>query len=204
MFLCRTVNCDHYSFFICLLFVFFFFFSSRRRHTRCALVTGVQTCALPISKGIFGNRAPLSVQASPHFLARFEIRHSLGGYGHCIAGSRIAADPAFTGAGRKRAEAAQFHPPALGQLRSDCAKNHTDELVDISQAEFGILSGQHLHEFRSDHAMSPPPIHMVANYAATLFVNYCTYDKFLRKKQNSIWVNNIPSTWLWPRDPIKA
>src|SRR3546814_8483399 len=34
-----------------LIFVggsFFFFFSSRRRHTRCALVTGVQTCALPI------------------------------------------------------------------------------------------------------------------------------------------------------------
>src|SRR3546814_9181749 len=27
-----------------------FFFSSRRRHTRCALVTGVQTCALPISE----------------------------------------------------------------------------------------------------------------------------------------------------------
>src|SRR3546814_4724656 len=30
--------------------VIFFFFSSRRRHTRCALVTGVQTCALPISR----------------------------------------------------------------------------------------------------------------------------------------------------------
>src|SRR3546814_10572191 len=30
-------------------FSFFFFCSSRRRHTRCALVTGVQTCALPIS-----------------------------------------------------------------------------------------------------------------------------------------------------------
>src|SRR3546814_5230212 len=32
------------------MFVFFviFFFSSGRRHTRCALVTGVQTCALPI------------------------------------------------------------------------------------------------------------------------------------------------------------
>src|SRR3546814_20672691 len=29
-------------------FVMLFFFSSRRRHTRCALVTGVQTCALPI------------------------------------------------------------------------------------------------------------------------------------------------------------
>src|SRR3546814_3628008 len=31
-----------------LQYVFYFFFSSRRRHTRCALVTGVQTCALPI------------------------------------------------------------------------------------------------------------------------------------------------------------
>src|SRR3546814_4344231 len=34
--------------FVILLYVLFFF-SSRRRHTRCALVTGVQTCALPIS-----------------------------------------------------------------------------------------------------------------------------------------------------------
>src|SRR3546814_20095209 len=30
------------------MYFFFVFFSSRRRHTRCALVTGVQTCALPI------------------------------------------------------------------------------------------------------------------------------------------------------------
>src|SRR3546814_8074471 len=30
----------------------YFFFSSRRRHTRCALVTGVQTCALPILSGL--------------------------------------------------------------------------------------------------------------------------------------------------------
>src|SRR3546814_1031968 len=33
---------------ICLVQFSVFFFSSRRRHTRCALVTGVQTCALPI------------------------------------------------------------------------------------------------------------------------------------------------------------
>src|SRR3546814_9021560 len=30
------------------MLILLFFFSSRRRHTRCALVTGVQTCALPI------------------------------------------------------------------------------------------------------------------------------------------------------------
>src|SRR3546814_9546727 len=34
--------------------LFIFFFSSRRRHTRCALVTGVQTCALPIFKDVSG------------------------------------------------------------------------------------------------------------------------------------------------------
>src|SRR3546814_18278525 len=39
-----------------IYFMCFFFFSSRRRHTRCALVTGVQTCALPIF-GCYGATA---------------------------------------------------------------------------------------------------------------------------------------------------
>src|SRR3546814_8266061 len=43
---CLFIVLFHISFFG----LFFFFFSSRRRHTRCALVTGVQTCALPISR----------------------------------------------------------------------------------------------------------------------------------------------------------
>src|SRR3546814_2849779 len=45
--------CDVYYFmglFIVISMMLFFFFSSRRLHTRCALVTGVQTCALPILK----------------------------------------------------------------------------------------------------------------------------------------------------------
>src|SRR3546814_15598053 len=41
LFFGRNIGC---SCFILILF----FFSSRRRHTRCALVTAVQTCALPI------------------------------------------------------------------------------------------------------------------------------------------------------------
>src|SRR3546814_10018747 len=48
---------------ICYLFMFFF--SSRRRHTRCALVTGVQTCALPICL--------LRIDAGEH--RHFEIVH---------------------------------------------------------------------------------------------------------------------------------
>src|SRR3546814_9237484 len=55
-----SISCEvcHFLvvFFLVLVFVrslvvCCFFFSSRRRHTRCALVTGVQTCALPIYGG---------------------------------------------------------------------------------------------------------------------------------------------------------
>src|SRR3546814_10709543 len=53
-----------------------FFFSSRRRHTRCALVTGVQTCALPIwldlpierfgdpAAGVIGEHEPPAARAA--------------------------------------------------------------------------------------------------------------------------------------------
>src|SRR3546814_9604181 len=47
-------------------FVCIFFFSSRRRHTICALVTGVQTCALPIyHRGIKAGSIPYATAASP-------------------------------------------------------------------------------------------------------------------------------------------
>src|SRR3546814_8988874 len=46
-----------------------FFFASRRRHTRCALVTGVQTCALPIS--------PLPSSSSDASLVTHEIQDRL-------------------------------------------------------------------------------------------------------------------------------
>src|SRR3546814_3122022 len=51
------------SYFVFVVY-FFFFFSSRRRHTRCALVTGVQTCALPISRG-HGHPAHTAARAVP-------------------------------------------------------------------------------------------------------------------------------------------
>src|SRR3546814_4965596 len=54
---------------------FLFFFSSRRRHTRCALVTGVQTCALPISAGVTPAHFMLSDLATADFrtFARFSL-----------------------------------------------------------------------------------------------------------------------------------
>src|SRR3546814_8599104 len=54
----------------------FFFFSSIIRHTRCALVTGVQTCALPISDQPAGGKLVSCLAA---FLARADFRCGLRG-----------------------------------------------------------------------------------------------------------------------------
>src|SRR3546814_5326974 len=59
---------------ILLVVRIYLFFSSIRRHTRCALVTGVQTCALPICWGasahatdmIITSEIPLATNPSPY------------------------------------------------------------------------------------------------------------------------------------------
>src|SRR3546814_4532693 len=69
--------CIHFFFTSCLCpwlvhGVGFFFFSSRRRATRCALVTGVQTCALPIScVSLFGGLVLAQTIGFAWFLAYF-------------------------------------------------------------------------------------------------------------------------------------
>src|SRR3546814_3442167 len=52
--------------------MYWFFFSSRRRHTRCALVTGVQTCALPISADIGGELLRLGAGKQHAIVERVE------------------------------------------------------------------------------------------------------------------------------------
>src|SRR3546814_2481789 len=67
----------------------FFFFSSRRRHTRCALVTGVQTCALPIL-----------VRASPELLLILKPIDHQRTIRHLVTGAElmvVAADAAIVG-----------------------------------------------------------------------------------------------------------
>src|SRR3546814_3958864 len=53
--------------------LFYLFFSSRRRHTRCALVTGVQTCALPISERV-DLAVPVLTRTHQPFHGRKEAR----------------------------------------------------------------------------------------------------------------------------------
>src|SRR3546814_9563090 len=67
-----------------------FFFASRRRHTRCALVTGVQTCALPICanpfidsvKGSAANEQDILCIDTDHLLIRM-LSSALWGYVYC-------------------------------------------------------------------------------------------------------------------------
>src|SRR3546814_17140402 len=68
-----------------MLYCGIFFFSSRRRHTRCALVTGVQTCALPISHQVEQDAGISRAATRGH---RYPVE---SGKSH----RRVAADTAF-------------------------------------------------------------------------------------------------------------
>src|SRR3546814_19229941 len=67
-----------------------FFFSSRRRHTRCALVTGVQTCALPI----YMPGLNLLVGVLDHY--HRGIDHGADGDGDPAQGHDVGVDPLVT------------------------------------------------------------------------------------------------------------
>src|SRR3546814_7507289 len=78
----------------CCGFVFFFF-SSRRRHTRCALVTGVQTCALPICA-----YADAGVEASIEpFIADMAAAYGWADIVVCRAGALTLAELCAVGVG---------------------------------------------------------------------------------------------------------
>src|SRR3546814_8282166 len=89
---------------------YLFFFSSRRRHTRCALVTGVQTCALPIYEGE-GYAQPETVEATQPDAG--QDHHHGGARGQRGAAGLCRALPG--GLWRKRARGCA-HPLHAGEL----------------------------------------------------------------------------------------
>src|SRR3546814_4334511 len=106
----------------------FVFFSSRRRHTRCALVTGVQTCALPIS-------AALEFAAQPRDTAEafMDFGRGLGRQHHRREGHRARVEPA-------RFVAIDRHPRGLphasGKGRSE---EHTSELQSLMRISYAVF-----------------------------------------------------------------
>src|SRR3546814_5233581 len=111
---------------LCSVVCCVFFFSSRRRHTRCALVTGVQTCALPI---YLSDRATIVSRGCRSWL------------GTCLD-TPIAAAPGMNGAlwvtqtclvvPRYSHHAATRHE----RLRSE---EHTSELQSLMRISYDVL-----------------------------------------------------------------
>src|SRR3546814_7561172 len=120
-----------YSDFMCiislLISAFFFFFSSRRRHTRCALVTGVQTCALPIYR-----RAGRQCEA-PGCVRAQAARHP-------------QADAKSARRDREKAEPAGTQPvlhavllkPDSG-LQGPRSEEHTSELQSLMRISYAVF-----------------------------------------------------------------
>src|SRR3546814_7574550 len=134
-----------------LYFLFIFFFSSRRRHTSCALVTGVQTCALPISlcRRLPGRKDRRDHRCTHYRRTEFRFFRHGGGIGRRWAGACL--DPwrgalhfrrSRTCSGR-RAERRQLRTRPKAEIAVGGGKpkseEHTSELqslIPISYADF--------------------------------------------------------------------
>src|SRR3546814_1810526 len=106
----------------------FFFFSSRRRHTRCALVTGVQTCALPIYPCNVAKKGIQRLIEGPQYRATCADQRSIGALhdGHRQHQRSIVARAVSDLGG-------DFMPT---QCRSD---EHTSELQSLMRISYAVV-----------------------------------------------------------------
>src|SRR3546814_13488819 len=119
----------------------FFFFSSRRRHTRCALVTGVQTCALPICvRADRLSHAAACLVFRNGLPARASLASSIAGlppgslWGcHAAEGGKRPRDEATMRADRRRSEERRVGKECVSTCRSRWSPYHSkkNERSDI-------------------------------------------------------------------------
>src|SRR3546814_5619784 len=118
-----------------LCFDFCFFFSSRRRHTRCALVTGVQTCALPISKVTNVRQiATLMVVAG---LGGCAIAPDLGVRPEPAQPSAFASDRSLAGTSHNWPTDSWWQD--LGDRQLDRSEEHTTELQSLMRISYAVF-----------------------------------------------------------------
>src|SRR3546814_1427742 len=111
----------------------FFFFSSRRRHTRCALVTGVQTCALPVPA------VPLAQPPSERHVQRADARQRHVAL-RAPDGARLPhlpfADPRLEQPGGAEVPQIGRHGDAQAHTRSE---EHTSELQSLMRISYAVF-----------------------------------------------------------------
>src|SRR3546814_1935904 len=116
---------------MCVFVYEMFVCASRRRHTRCALVTGVQTCALPISS-IFNSTAALTLGKEPTSVAGtppqrvygWSLRNGIGA-GQIVRSECTASDQ--IGRASRRASVRQYvwMSVVAGSLKRTTQKQQT-------------------------------------------------------------------------------
>src|SRR3546814_4964800 len=115
----------------CVLFLFFF--SSRRRHTRCALVTGVQTCALPIWLPAMQPQRTLLVKLER--IGRPEPKNRLTV--HDRIGLRFLDEPARVG--RELPLDPASLPSFLLHFLPRRSEEHTSELQSLMRISYAVF-----------------------------------------------------------------
>src|SRR3546814_7380146 len=128
-----------------------FFFSSRRRHTRCALVTGVQTCALPIShqseyalmSAMIPVLAPSSISEQMELgLIGWEMSRYTGLWVGLKVVTEImdSSESVSHDPGIDVSTPADFEMPADGvSLRSPRSEEHTCELQSLMSISYAVF-----------------------------------------------------------------
>src|SRR3546814_4405953 len=118
-----------------IVLIFVFFFSSRRRHTRCALVTGVQTCALPILPALKTHDA-IGALGQPIDDLAFALIAPLGA-DNCYV-SQVLSSRGENAHGVLSAFAAAGKP-RLGTGHLNRSEEHTSELQSLMRISYAVF-----------------------------------------------------------------
>src|SRR3546814_8695971 len=112
-----------------------FFFSSRRRHTSCALVTGVQTCALPISAaelvGGLKRIAPFDISVAAYPETHPEALSSQADLENLKRKLDAGASRAIT--------QFFFSPDTFFRFRDKRSEEHTSELQSLMRISYAVF-----------------------------------------------------------------
>src|SRR3546814_8005975 len=133
-----------------------FLFSSRRRHTRCALVTGVQTCALPISP-LAASPAPTMSTARRSISERLDAASDRCANPAAAGGQRVVArlrrtpacveaigQPGYGGRARRH----RRHAAVAGDRREE---EHTSELQSLMRTSYAGFCWKKKKQNRAEH-----------------------------------------------------
>src|SRR3546814_14396066 len=120
---------------------YLFFFSSRRRHTRCALVTGVQTCALPISDILEDHVADPRARLA-HLLLDLSDLNALG-----IGGHEEGADMGVLGEAFPRRS--RHHQKQSGERRVGNETLRSAQQIVVARSEERRVGKEWVSTFRS-------------------------------------------------------